>query len=367
MNGARSVLHVVVAGELGGAERVLVDLASRPTETGASHAVALFTPLAALGRLLEDAGLRVLRPPSPSGDGAAAHLRRSLGARDVSWLAGVIARERAGAVHLHTFGSQVLGTRAALRAGVRVVRTEHSTRVFDDPTCWPMARWSLRRADACVAVSEHVASRARARAPWAAGRLRVVRNGVDIDRFAPPAKAPPRAGPLTFALVGRLEPRKGIDLALLALARTPGTRLDVVGDGPSRAALEMAARAAGLGGRAVFHGSLADPRPVVARAHAALCASRTEGLGIALLEAMAMGRPVVGFAVGGVPEIVEDGRTGLLAPPGDVEALAARMRDAAREPDRLGALGAAARATVVARHSSRAMRAAYAEVYASMA
>jgi glycosyltransferase involved in cell wall biosynthesis len=357
------VVHVVVAGEVGGAERMLVDLASGEG-TGAAHAVALLTPNDALRRMLRSAGLRV-HDRGPVREGPLPYLWRTLGRRDVAWIARVIQGEAARVAHLHTFGSQVVGTRAALRAGARVLRTEHSTRVYDDPSCWPFSRWSLARADACVAVSDHVRAVAAARAPWAAARVRVVHNGVDVARFA--ARDEPKAGEFTFVLVGRLERRKGVDLALQALARVPGARLEVVGDGEERAPLERAARELGVEHRARFHGYVADARPLLARAHAALCASRDEGLGIALLEAMAMGLPVVGFAVGGVPEIVEDGVTGALCARGDVGALAAVMREARGARDRLAAMGGAASARVRQRFSVAAMRAGYGAVYAELA
>lgn len=358
------MVHVVVAGEIGGAERMLTDLASLPEATGADHAVALLTPNGALAALFRDAGLRV-RDRSKVREGPLPFLWQTFGPAEAAWIASVLREERADVAHLHTFGSQVVGTRGAIQTGARVLRTEHSTRAFDDPTCWPFSRWSLRHADASVAISDHVRSVATGRAPWAAEKMRVVPNGVDTTRFAP--RQTPRASQYTFVLVGRLEPRKGVDLAIDALARVPGARLDVVGDGKQRGALEALARSRGVSDRVRFLGHVDDTRALVAAADAALCSSRSEGLGIALLEAMAMARPVVGLAVGGVPEIVTDERTGLLARSGDIDALAVRMREAARSPDRLRALGEAARRRVVEYFSVGAMRANYGRVYAELA
>jgi glycosyltransferase involved in cell wall biosynthesis len=357
------VLHAVVAGEIGGAERMLVDLASNPSATHAEHAVALVSPSDPLRRMLSDAGLRV-HDRGPAREGPLPFLWRSLGPRDVAWMARVARDERACIVHLHTFASQVVGTRAALRVGARILRTEHSTRAYVDPSCWPFSRWSLARADACVAISEHVRAVATARAPWAAAKVGVVPNGVDVERFAP--REEPKAEAFTFVTVARLERRKGVDLALDALARVPGARLDVIGEGDQRRALEDGARARGLDDRVRFHGFVADTRGLLSQAHAALCASREEGLGIALIEAMALGLPVVGFAVGGVPELVEDGRTGLLCRAGDVDALAASMRRAIEGRARLPDMGSAARDRVKARFSLQAMCAGYAETYARL-
>jgi glycosyltransferase involved in cell wall biosynthesis len=366
------VVHVVVAGEVGGAERMLVDLAAHPELSGADHVIALMTPNPRLSRLLEASGLDV-RDRGVVRENVASFLWRSLGPSDAAWLTDVLRSERADIVHLHTFGSQVIGTRAALRAGARVLRTEHSSRVYTDASCWPFSRWSLGRADRVVAISHHIQSVVLSRAPFARERLVLVSNGVDTSRFAPRhglARDGQARHGFAFALVGRLERRKGVDLALEALARlgshSAEATLDVVGHGYQRAALERQAAALGIASRVRFHGHVDDTRDVLARADAALCSSREEGLGIALLEAMAMQRPVVAFAVGGVPEFVKDEETGWLARARTSEALAARMQDAMADADRRRALGRAARAAVVASYSMQAMCDGYREAYASL-
>lgn len=353
------VVHVVVAGEVGGAERMLVDLAKQD-----GHSVALVTPSERLRSLLRDTGLDVI-DRGPSREGPLTYLVRSLGPRDVAWLAGVLRDARAEIVHLHTFGSQVLGTRAALRAGAKILRTEHSTRVYDDPSCWPFSRWSLERADAVVCISEHVKDVALSRAPWAEPKMRVVPNGIDVERFSPaPARAP--SAKTRFVAVGRLDRRKGLDVALDAVARVPAAELDIVGDGEERAALEAQVKRLGLGSRVRFLGFQGDPRAAIADADVALSSARTEGLGIALLEAMAMERPVVALPVGGVPEIVVDGKTGWLAHGRDAEALARVMNEAAERPDERSRRGARARGLVEARFSVAAMRAGYEQAYRAL-
>ena len=111
-----SVVHVVVAGECGGAERFLVELASRPHETRARHVIALMTPSDRLAQLFKNAGLRV-HDRGRVRENPLAYLWRSLGWADVGWLSDVMRRERATVAHLHTFQSHVVGTRAAKRAG----------------------------------------------------------------------------------------------------------------------------------------------------------------------------------------------------------------------------------------------------------
>ena len=357
-----SIVHVVVAGEVGGAERMLVDLASAGPDR---HAVALVTPSDRLRVLLREAGLPV-EDRGPAREGPFTYLGRSLGPRDVAWLERVLREARADVVHVHTFASQVLGTRAAARVGARLVRTEHSTRVFDDPSCWPFSRWSLRRADASVAISDHVRRRALERAPWAAPRLHVVPNGIDVARFSAVPLPEAASGPLRLLALGRLDRRKGLDIALEALAEVPGPVLEVVGEGEERARLEARARALGLAERVRFSGFAADVRPAIGRAHALLSSARTEGLGIALLEGMAMSRGVVALPTGGVPEFVRDGETGWLAYGSAPSALARAIREADRDRATLATRGERARELVTRAYDLRAMREGYARVYAAV-
>jgi glycosyltransferase involved in cell wall biosynthesis len=167
-----------------------------------------------------------------------------------------------------------------------------------------------------------------------------------------------------LGVIARLEPRKGIDQALAALAKVDGPRLDIVGDGPCRPALEKQAAALGLRDRVRFWGYRHDPETIIAELDAVLCSSRTEGLPVGLLEGMALGRPVIAVPVGGVPEIVADGETGWLAADLTTEALAATLRSAAA----LGRVemarrGERARAAVGRRFTEAHMRESYEQVY----
>lgn len=361
---AGAVVHVVVAGEVGGAERMLVDLAR--AKGPRAHSVALVTPSDRLRAFFREAGLEVDDRGAVRED-PLSYLARSLGPSDAAWVASVLTRRGATIAHLHTFGSQVVGTRGARRAGARVVRTEHSTRAYDDPSCWPFSRWSLVRADAVVCISEHVSRVALAKAPWVAPKMRVVTNGVDTTQFAPVASpAASASGPLRFVSLGRLDRRKGLDIALAALARVPGAVLDIVGDGGERASLARLAKRLRVSHRVRFVGFVRDVRDAVAGADAALSSARTEGLGIAMLEAMAMARPVVALPTGGIPEIVADGDTGWLALGHGPEALARVMQDAVERRDEVVRRGLQARANVETHFSIDAMRRGYERVYDSL-
>ena len=250
-----SVLHVVVAGECGGAERFLVELASRPNETRARHAIALMTPSDRLADLFRSAGVRV-HDRGRVRENPLAYLWRSLGWTDVAWLASVMRSERATIAHLHTFQSHVVGTRAARRAGVPVLRTEHDTRYFVDPSCSAFTRWSLRRTEGAVAVSADVERFMRSHVSGLGHRVRTIRNGVDTRYFAPPVED--RAGkPVAFGILSRLEPVKQVHLVLEAIARLERVRLEVIGDGSNLGSLQRLARGRMLRPRiAVFGGAL---------------------------------------------------------------------------------------------------------------
>ncbi len=356
------VLHVVCAGEAAGAERLLIDLLSHAELTHATHAVALFTPSERVAKHFEGRGARV-HDRGRVRENPVSYLWRSLGPSDTTWLVKIIEQERANVVHLHTFASHVLGTRAALRTGARIVRTEHDTQHFVDPSCSPFTRWSLRRAHAVVAVSSHVADYVAETAPYAAERISVVKNGVDTEYFAPVLHVRPPKAPFTFVTVCRLEASKQVDVAIQALARVPNARLIVVGDGSQRKKLAAVARAWRVSDRVELRGFLADPRPVIAEADAALSASRRESFGLSVLEAMAMAKPVVAFAVGGIRELVQHGKTGLLARSNTASELSVRMQEAVDRPDRMRAMGVRAREFAVRECALSTMCTGYADVY----
>jgi glycosyltransferase involved in cell wall biosynthesis len=154
----------------------------------------------------------------------------------------------------------------------------------------------------------------------------------------------------TLAFAGRLGPQKALGVALEALAGVPDVTLAIAGDGPDREQLEARARELGLGSRARFLGSV--PRDAVLRlfraADAAVLSSAWENLPHTVLEALAVGSPVIATAVGGVPEIVHEGENGLLVPPNDPVALAGAIRRLFADDDLRRRLADAAPGSVAA-------------------
>jgi len=349
-------MHVVVGGDIGGAERLIVELATRPDLTGADHEIAVLTPNRALVAHFAGAGL-VVHDRGPVRENPFAYLWRSLGPADTAWLARLVEARAADLVHTHTFGSHVLGTRAARRSRRPQLRTEHHVMHYSDPSSSLFTRWAAARTERFVAVSDYVLRVLEREAPAVAVRAAVVRNGVDTAYFAP-READEHA--FRVAVVCRLTAWKRVHLAVEAAA-IADVELVVLGDGEERGRLE--ALASRVGTRARFVGHVADPRPYIAECDVVLSTSDREPLGLSVLEALAMRRPVIAFAGGGIPEIVRDGATGVLvdAPSaGAFAAAIARLRD---DRPKLARMGSAARDFVVEHCAIDRMCTGYAAAY----
>ena len=193
-----------------------------------------------------------------------------------------------------------------------------------------MSRWRLDekvgRARFVVCISSFCRSQvmiAAAPADW--DKLRIVHCGVDVRLF-PARRHEGRGRRLLF--VGRLAPEKGCLVLIEAVAQLSDVTLDIVGDGPSRAALRERAAALGLADRVVFHGYMdeAGVRQRLAEADVFVMASFAEGVPVVLMEALAAGVPAVATRIAGIPELIEDGLTGLLVPPAEPTAIAEAVR-----------------------------------------
>jgi colanic acid/amylovoran biosynthesis glycosyltransferase len=180
-------------------------------------------------------------------------------------------------------------------------------------------------------------------------KLQIVRCGIDLT-VLPPTSA--SEGGVGFVSVGRLSSEKGQRGLLEAFAevrgRLPGARLDMVGGGPLHAELVALAEALGVTDAVRFHGPLSetDTLAVTARADILVLPSFMEGLPVVIIEAMALGKPVIASGVAGIPELVRDGVNGLLVPPSHWRALTDAMTRLASDPELRDRLGSAARAAV---------------------
>ncbi|HEU5170135.1 MAG TPA: glycosyltransferase [Gemmatimonadales bacterium] len=233
----------------------------------------------------------------------------------------------------------------------------------------PVTRSVWRRAGRVVAVCESLGRLARRTEP----RLCVtaVPNGVDVRLFRPPEAPRPVQGPVRCIAVARLVERKGLGDLVEALARLERGyyRLEIVGSGPDERMLRERADRLGVGREIEFTGAL-DHAAVAERLRRAdlfTLPSREEAFGNAFAEALAAGLPIVGTAVGGIPELVTPGENGLLVRPGDAAALAAAIRRLGDDPGLRASMGARNRARALATLSWPAVAARYATIYAELA
>jgi glycosyltransferase involved in cell wall biosynthesis len=330
----RPVLFISYAGVLGGAERVLLDCATR-----LERPVVVACPEGPLAAAVRQSGLAVEPIPNRS--------LRMRGARinAAAALAG-LARDARSAARRHSPAAVAAwGARAVLACVPlpRVVAVHHD---LLGGAAGAAVRAATSRAAATVAASHAIAKRFR-------GHVTVLHPGVDLAHFAP---APPPPGPPRALILGALTRWKRVDLAIDVAALVPDLRLTIAGaplpgeDGRLVDALRR--RAAVLGERVEFAGPLADPRPALTAAHALLHCADAEPYGMVLLEALACGRPVVAPAAAGPLEIV-DGASGRLYPPGDAAAAARALTELIADPTACAAARRRAEAFPVEASSKR--------------
>ncbi|MGA1794321.1 MAG: glycosyltransferase [bacterium] len=231
-----------------------------------------------------------------------------------------------------------LGKRARIIASVRCIdRNKAQWRILLD-------RWALKRADMVMAVSKAVKKRYCDREGIASDAIRVVYHGVE-ERLLEEGRAGAsirarldiKQGEWLIGTAARLHRDKGLGMLLQGFARIgasiPRVRLLIVGDGPEREALRGMAERLGIAERVIFAGFQPDVLPWMASLDIFCLTSEEEGLPQSLLEAMALGRPVVATRVGGTGEVIgREGKEGILIPPGDADALCRAVVSLIRSP-----------------------------------
>jgi glycosyltransferase involved in cell wall biosynthesis len=239
-------------------------------------------------------------------------------------------------------------------------------------------RLVLRRCDRVVSVGNSVRQALVENEGIPSGRIQVIYNGTNLDKFVgnPAAREQARREmgvsneDVVVIQVARLDPIKDHQTAVRSMERVvrkcPQVRLMVVGEGPQRATIEQEIASRGLQGVVRLMGQRTDIPRLLAGADLFLLTSVSEGIPVTLVEAMGARLPVVSTNVGGVIEVVENGKTGLLAAAGDDAALAQVIERLAEQPDLRAAMGNAGRARAERLFSERQMHAAYAKLYDEM-
>lgn len=342
--------------------------------------------LLALMRGLRDAGVDLaLACAAGSALAAAAAEISDVHVTEVDFEQGGLARtisrglEGSAIIHGTGFFTNIVARRVGHRLGVPVINAVHvmpdAPRLdgrsrFEGIARAVLERPSRRRVARFAAVSQAVADALAGRG-YKSERITVVPNGIDVASFRAAAARTPGvdlpAATHRVGYVGRLERVKGCEHFLAAAAliagSVPGVRFLVAGSGSSEAGLLDLAAASPVADRIDFLGHVPAVASLYPQLDVVCVPSLSEAFGLSAVESLALGVPVVASRVGGLPEMVRDGITGYLVPPGDPEAMARAVIDLLEDPDRARAMGAAGAALVDSTFTAASMVAGYRRLY----
>lgn len=359
---ALRIAHLIESDGPGGAERVLAQLASALQASGASNVV--FLPAGGEGWLageLKDSGVVIEH----------FHIERPVSVACARMLERAFRRHRIDVAHSHEFSMAVYGAWASHRVGIPHIVTMHGGRYYAHRLRRRLAlRMAIALSAQTIAVSHDLADHL-SRDLWIRrSRILMIPNGVrSVHPDGVTVRKELTPGPVDQLLVaiGNLYPVKGhahlVDALALLAGRYPGLHVAIAGRGPLADALAEQARQRGLADRVHLLGLRSDVAALLASADIFVLPSLSEGLPLALLEAMFAGCPTVATDVGEVRAALEDGEAGLLVPPGNAVALAAALDDLLSNPARARALGARAACRAAAEYDVSQMVRRYVETY----
>ena len=300
------------------------------------------------------------------------HVRRSVNPlRDLAGLAELVRlfrRERPDIVHANSSKAGILGRLAAAfaRVPIRIFTVHGWAFAAHSGLASSLYRWADRLisplTSMTICVSEYSRTQGLEARTCAADRTVVIPNAVDLQ---PPSAGERNRKPPVLIAVGRLKaPKDFLTLVRgLALLRPGSAKTLIVGDGPDRADVEAEIRRLGIGNEVELLGERRDVPELLADADVFVLSSSSEGMPVSVLEAMAVGLPVVGSQVGGVPELVVDGVNGLLVRPGDPSELARALDRLLFDAELRRRLGEAGRERAQGRFTLDSFRRAHVELY----
>ncbi len=293
----------------------------------------------------------------------------------------ILEREGVQVLHAHLGWEGARATSLAQATGLPLVTTFYGLDAGRMPRL-PWWRWRYKRLFAIgglFLVEGPNLGRTLEAVGCPAQKIRVVHLGIDLDRIGFAPRHGPASGPIEVLISSSLRPKKGVPAAVRAFAQIarahPRVHLRILGDGPERLAVEMAARTHGIQSRVHLEGYVSYDEHLAAlgRAHLFLAASHTApdgdtegGAPVALIEAQASGLPIVATRHADIPEVVEDGVSGLLSPEYDEDALAANLDWLLKHPERWAAMGKAGRARMEREFNAGAQADILAGLYASL-
>lgn len=363
MPDALRIMHLVQSINCGGQEKLILSLAEKQLAAGMLPSVCVLEGPGELTAEAEDKRIPLHY----------LHKQPGLKLGMPFKLRALLKKQGTHVMHAHNMGPALYGTIAARLAGVPVsLLTRHGR----DPSQWNALLW--RMIDAVVAISKDTIEEFKKHNSISPDKLHVIYNGVGTSAFAgsPTIVSGLKAqlgidvGDLVVGTVGRLCPEKDhlglLEAYKIVLQSCSQTKLLIVGGGALQGQLEEHCRQGKLENRVIFTGFRNDVKELLQCMDVFVLSSVSEGMPIALLEAMANGRPAVVTAVGGNVEVVEDGETGFVVPPRDPQALARKICALIRDEGLRRRFSEEARRAITERFSLEKMAAEYSTLYATI-
>ncbi len=366
------ILQVIGGGEFGGAEQHLMTLLRNFDKDHYEVEVACLFAAPLAGRLAKERFPHKVFPMTSKRD-----------FKVISSLAEYLQQGKFDIVHTHGVRANLVGRLAAKRAGLKaVVTTVHSVLEFDYPRKLDLwinkvsERLTVRYTKQFIAVSEDIAKYIVEKYRVSKRKVSVVHNGLELSKYlsADGGRVRKEFGltddHLVLSVISRLHPVKGHTIMFYALQHVIKAynfvRLLVVGSGPEKENLEKIVDELGLAKYVIFTGFRRDIPDVLSATDILVQPSISEGFGLTVIEGMAMNRPVIASAVGGIPEIIKDRFNGLLVTPGDPIALSDAIISLVELPGRTAELVKAGRETVLRSFTAEKMARNTEQVYAKL-
>lgn len=359
------VAHVSASLHYGGKENGVVNLVNRLDPAVFENYIFTYVRGGALARRVDPTRCRVVELGDKLGGDYRLYFK----------LAREFRRYRIHIAHTHSWATVMEGIIGARLARVPIIlHGEHGTMKTETKLHIQIQRALWHSTDQMLAVSNVLRENLQRQFNFPKEKIRVVANGVDLSRFALMRQGDEYktrlglpANALVFGAIGRVVPVKAyptlLQAAKLLFNEIPTAHLVMVGDGPQLEALVQLAEEYQIASRVHFLGARKDVPEILQAFDVFVLSSESEGMSNTILEAMASARPVVATAVGGNPELVVDGETGLLVPPHDPPAMAAAIMKLLRDTELCRQMGWLGRQRVEEKFSLEVMVQNYANVY----
>lgn len=311
-----NILYLVIGLGIGGTEIQLLELLKKLDREKYNPVVCCIKEKGVLADDIEKMGIRV----------ESLSIRNRFNFLALSRLVRILRREGIDILHTFLFWANILGRLAGRMAQVPIIISgERCINLRKKKVAILIDKFTSRWTDKIVVISKAIKNTLVEREKISSEKIKVIYNGIDLSNFGVENKREkdsiPRVG-----IVGRLHPDKGhryfLEAAAQIIKKEPKIEFLIVGNGPLRKELEALSNELGLSGKVIFAGECRDILKIISSLDILVLSSLEEGLGNVLLEAMACGRPVIATEVGGVPEVVLDGETGILVPPKSPDTLA---------------------------------------------